>query len=242
MQQIGNVFYNLLGMIGHKNGDTKLIGIGNTLRDNIQSQKFHNLFDKGNVPYAGYDKINLLRTMDMSNADQAMLMNKGLGDLLHHPTAQLMSTGMAKRQLEQRGAIDMDLEAKTPFKRSVITLTFVAYKTPTHAIEQSKLPKALEFRFRFFTFSEVKTAPLKLITSTNFGTGKTVLAPGTAYQLQKQDRYMANVEFERGGNPMEQLFRKAFDIDPSLSGIKDEHVKLAEYLKDRYLTIECFDS
>lgn len=37
MQQIGNVFYNLLGMIGHKHGDTKIIGIGNELRDSIQS-------------------------------------------------------------------------------------------------------------------------------------------------------------------------------------------------------------
>lgn len=110
-------------------------------------------------------------------------MNKGLGELLSHPSAQLMSTGLAKRMLQDRGQINMDIEDKTPFKRSIVTLTFIAYKTPTHAIEQSRLPKALEFRFRFFSFSEVKTAPLKLITNTQFGTGKTVLQPGNTYQL-----------------------------------------------------------
>ena len=137
------------------------------------------------MPYAGFEKINLLRTMDMSNADQAKLMNQGLGDLLHHPTAQILSTGLEKRVMEERGQISMKLEEETSLKRSIVSMTFVAYKTPTHGIEQSRLPKALEFRFRFFTFSECKTAPLKLVTNTNFGTGKTVLAPGTAYQLKK---------------------------------------------------------
>lgn len=35
MQQIGNVFYNLLGMIGETRGDSKLIGVSNDLRDMI---------------------------------------------------------------------------------------------------------------------------------------------------------------------------------------------------------------
>ena len=65
MQQIGNVFYNLISMLGQQKGDTRMIGISNELRDMIQSRKFHNLFEN-NVPYAGLEKVNLLRTFDMS--------------------------------------------------------------------------------------------------------------------------------------------------------------------------------
>jgi len=32
-----------------------------------------------------------------------------------------------------------------------------------------------------------------------------------------------------------------FDIDPSESKIMNEHIKLAEYLKERFLTIDIFD-
>jgi len=33
-----------------------------------------------------------------------------------------------------------------------------------------------------------------------------------------------------------------FNIDPSISKMPDEHIKLCEYLKDRYLTIDIFDA
>jgi hypothetical protein len=32
-----------------------------------------------------------------------------------------------------------------------------------------------------------------------------------------------------------------FEIDPSLSRIKDENVKLAQYLRERFLTVDVFD-
>jgi len=35
MQQIGNVFYNLLHLLGQKNGDDRMIGLSNDLRDMI---------------------------------------------------------------------------------------------------------------------------------------------------------------------------------------------------------------
>lgn len=38
------------------------------------------------------------------------------------------------------------------------------------------------------------------------------------------------------------LLSISFDIDPSLSLIKDENAHLAHYLKDRYLSIEIFDA
>ena len=68
MQQIANVFYNMIYMIGIKNRDERMIGISNELRDLIQSKKFNNLFES-NVPFPGLDKINLLRTTDISISD-----------------------------------------------------------------------------------------------------------------------------------------------------------------------------
>ena len=37
------------------------------------------------------------------------------------------------------------------------------------------------------------------------------------------------------------LLSVTFETDPSLSKIKDENLKLAEYLKDRFLTVDVFD-
>jgi hypothetical protein len=73
-------------MVGSQNKDERVIGLSNELRDMIQSRKFDNLFEN-NVPYAGFEKVNLLKTQDLSVRDQANLIKEGLGDLLHHPTA-----------------------------------------------------------------------------------------------------------------------------------------------------------
>ena len=64
MSQVGNVFYNLLNMVGYQNRDDRMVGLSNDLRDMIQSKKFNNLFEN-NVPYAGFDKINLLKTYEI---------------------------------------------------------------------------------------------------------------------------------------------------------------------------------
>jgi hypothetical protein len=37
------------------------------------------------------------------------------------------------------------------------------------------------------------------------------------------------------------LLSIVFEIDPSISRIRDENVKLSEYLKDRFLTVDVFD-
>lgn len=47
---------------------------------------------------------------------------------------------------------------------------------------------------------------------------------------------------EQGRNFRDNVMSISFDIDPSVSKIKDEHVKLAKYLKERYLTIDIFDA
>lgn len=85
MQQIGNVVYNLLNMVGAQNKDERMIGVANELRGLMQSEKFDNLFDD-KVPYVGFDKINLLKANEISHEDQAKLMKQGLGDLFRHPS------------------------------------------------------------------------------------------------------------------------------------------------------------
>lgn len=36
--------------------------------------------------------------------------------------------------------------------------------------------------------------------------------------------------------------RVTYEIDPSVSKMWDEHIRLAEYLRDRYLTIDLYDA
>ena len=52
-------------MVGTKNKDERIIGLSDDLRELIQSRKFDNLFDK-NVPFAGYEKVNLLKVHDLT--------------------------------------------------------------------------------------------------------------------------------------------------------------------------------
>ena len=73
MQQIGNVFYNMLNMMGAQTKDERIIGLSNELREMVQTNTFENLFEN-NVPFPGQEQINLLRTIDLSNKDQAKLM------------------------------------------------------------------------------------------------------------------------------------------------------------------------
>ena len=40
----------------------------------------------------------------------------------------------------------------------------------------------------------------------------------------------------------ENVISVTFDIDPSMSKVNDEHIKLAQYLKERYLTVDIFDA
>ena len=148
--------YNLLNMLGSKNNDERMIGLSQELRDMIQSRRFSNLF-KDNVPYAGFEKVNLLKTVDLSIFEQASLMKQGLGDLLHHPTAQVLSSSINKDRF------DMKLEANDTLKASQIQIKFISYKTP-QGITQG-FPKKFQIRFKFFTFDEVRTKYLALLMS-----------------------------------------------------------------------------
>ena len=64
-------------------------------------------------------------------------MLQGFGDALHHPTAQVMSSGIIKEK------IDLRLEANDRFKASRLDFRFVQYKTPKGA--QTNIPKKFFF-------------------------------------------------------------------------------------------------
>ena len=68
---------------------------------------------------------------------------------MHHPTAQVMSSGFIKEK------IDLELEARDRYKASRIELRFAQYKTPKG--NQTRIPKKFYFQFRFFTFQDVVT-------------------------------------------------------------------------------------
>jgi hypothetical protein len=40
----------------------------------------------------------------------------------------------------------------------------------------------------------------------------------------------------------DNIIKVTFDVDPSLSKIADEHLNLAKYLKERYMTVDIFDA
>jgi len=143
MQQIGNVFYNLLNIVGNRNKDDQIIGLANEIRDQIHSKKMQNIFE-GNMAIPGIDHPNILRTMDLSSQDQANLMKHGLADVLHHPTAQILSSSIVKEKL------DMDVEKFDKMKASQFQAKFFAYKTSFD--NDVQVPKKFFLKFKFFTF------------------------------------------------------------------------------------------
>lgn len=74
----------------------------------------------------------------------------------------------------------------------------------------------------------------------------TIVKPGETFYLAK-DRI---ADFGRGqmqrstvdtlSDP--DMLSITFDIDPSVSMVRDEHVSLARYMKDQFLTIDIYDA
>jgi hypothetical protein len=67
-----------------------------------------------------------------------------------------------------------------------------------------------------------------------------MLNPGQPYFLMKSSSIKATQD--SSGNYLDNLVSVTFEVDPSKSKIVDEHVRLANYLKERYLTIDIFDA
>jgi hypothetical protein len=93
--------------------------------------------------------------------------------------------------------------------------------------------------FKFFTFDESKTPDLSLRDNeTNHGTVK--LEPGSQYFLEKETHHRNMNE-----NQMKEdinVFQTIFEVDPSRSGVQNEHIELANYLDSRSLTIDVWDA
>lgn len=92
---IGNVFYNMLNLIGENEKDKRIIGLSSNLKKMIQQQRFDDLLAP-KAPYVGMGMINLLKTTDLPISDQINIIKMGQGELLQHPTAQITSNSIYK--------------------------------------------------------------------------------------------------------------------------------------------------
>jgi hypothetical protein len=176
---IGNVFYNLLNILGEKESDKRIIGLSDELKKLMQSARHDDLLAP-KAPYVGMGKVNLLKTTDLPVSDHVNFIKHGLGDSLKNPTASIRSEDIMKDRL------GMDLEQADSLQASTVTFKFICFKTPWGSIEG--VPRKFFFSFKFFTFPPVKTAavtfknPHEHSNSPNDLQG---IKPGQPYYLSK---------------------------------------------------------
>ena len=89
----------MLNVLGQHGKDERIIGLTDEFRTMVQQRKFDTL-SKDNVPFPGMENFNLLKTHDLSQIDKNKLVKAGLGDMLHHPTAEIMSSSIIKNKLD----------------------------------------------------------------------------------------------------------------------------------------------
>lgn len=99
---------------------------------------------------------------------------------------------------------------------------------------------------RFFTFPEIQTDAVSLLNPARSPDQIFEAEPGQRYLLAK-DKYVENADgqVQRMWVDTDQkpnLLKVQYDIDPSISHIVDENIKLAKYLHERFLTIDIFDA
>jgi hypothetical protein len=92
---IGNVFYNMLNILGEKEKDKRIIGLSDELKKLMQTSRHDDLL-ASKAPYVGMGKVNLLKTTDLPMSDQVNFIKHGLGDALKHPSASIKSDGIQK--------------------------------------------------------------------------------------------------------------------------------------------------
>ncbi|CDW71325.1 UNKNOWN [Stylonychia lemnae] len=235
---IGNVFYNMLNMIGETERDRRIVGLSDKLKKMIQNQKFDDLLAP-KAPFVGAGMINLLRTTDLPLSDQVNIMKLGQGDLLQHPTAQITSDSIYK------DVMSLEVEAQDELKASTIRFKFLCYKSAVNSIE---IPNKLYFQFKFFTFPSLISDKVKIVHAPG---QENYIRHGQVFYLQKEHPG-ANKSMNAGTQLQKQLIttdtlhdpnllESIFEIDPSLSKIKNENMKLAGYLRERFLTVDVFD-
>ena len=134
----------------------------------------------------------------------------------------------------------MEIEENDNLGASQIQVKFISYKTPMGTVKQ--LPQKFYFQMRFFTFQPIMTSYMGIQAGQDVSArGVPSLKPGVPYFLMKSNTRVNNVQ-EQHASVKENMVNITFDIDPSISKVPDEHVRLAKYLKERYLTIDIFDA
>jgi hypothetical protein len=85
----------------------------------------------------------------MSQEDKARLDNKGYGDVLKGPSANILSDNSQYK-------FSLNDEMQDIMTKNTISFQFVGYKTPRES-KVNKIPKRFYMVMRFFTFCEVVT-------------------------------------------------------------------------------------
>lgn len=238
---IGNVFYNMLNILGEKEKDKRIIGLSDELKRLMQTTRYDDLLAP-KAPYVGMGKVNLLKTTDLPVSDQVNFIKHGLGDALKNPTASIKSDGMQKEKMA------LDVEEHDHLKSSTVTFKFICFKTPW--TDSEKVPKKFFFHFKFFTFPAVKTSSVTFKNEHEHA--KSVsdvqgVKPGQPYYLTRTSQ-ASNTKRPGDSENKEDtmhdpsMLSVTFSVDPSLSHIKDEDMRLAGYLYDRFLTVDVFDA
>jgi len=94
---------------------------------------------------------------------------------------------------------------------------------------------------RFFTFPEVHTEPVSLRNDPRVGSeSMTVVEAGKTYFLAKDRTVQMGQQVRINRDPEDLSI--SFDIDPTVSKIENENMKLVEYMRERYLTVDIYDA
>lgn len=105
---IGNVFYNMLTMVGNRDKDPRFTELGSQVKTMLQTRQFDDLMGP-KVAHVKGGSINLLKVVDLPQEDHATLIKMGFGDLLKQPV-QSQGDRLTKN------AINMDLEFQDSLK------------------------------------------------------------------------------------------------------------------------------
>lgn len=100
---IGNVFYNMLNILGEKESDRRILGLSEELKKLMQTTRHDDLLAP-KAPYVGMGKVNLLKTTDLPVSDHVNFIKHGLGDALRNPTASVRAEDIRKDMM----AIDIE--------------------------------------------------------------------------------------------------------------------------------------
>ena len=86
------MFYNMLNLLGEKEGDKRVLGLAESVKQTMTSTRYDDLLAP-KAPYVGFHNVNLLKTTDLPQSDQVNFIKHGLGEQLKHASAQITSDG-----------------------------------------------------------------------------------------------------------------------------------------------------